>query len=355
MGIEEARVSSLGDLTKWLLDSGASSHFTPFLSNLKNAFKLLPPLNIKVADGTHLKATHQGETIINFIADEGMEVDLRLLRVLYVPGLQTRLFSIESFTSDGKTSANYSNGQVKLIFGKGTSITIDLPHLPPASFRSQHATPVYTMCGNSDPPAEDLEDLSNRKVEPVKKRMDVHLAHRIFGHKSIPALLNASNHDVWDDTTLFFGGDTWCDSCKIAVSHKQARSKTPMNINGKPLEHIFVDLVPIPEVLCGVPECRDKNFLFICDPLSKYVDKVNVENKSTEETIAKLNSWRQSMKNNGYPIFLYLRSDAGTNFTSDDFKKWCEKENITLTIAGPKHQEQNGFVEAAYKTANEMA
>ena len=93
MALETAMVSQspspLGDFINWLLDSGATSHFTPYYSDLINPTRLEPPLNIKVADGTHLKATFQGETVLNFISDEGVEVDLRLLRVLQVPGLQT--------------------------------------------------------------------------------------------------------------------------------------------------------------------------------------------------------------------------------------------------------------------------
>ena len=376
MALETRKVflSSLRDFIEWLLDSGATSHFTPFLKDLINATKLSTPLNIKVANGTTLKATHVGEVIINFISDQGVEVDLRLLRVLYVPGLQTRLFSIESFTSDGKTSAVYSNGTVKLSFGEGVSLTIELPHLPPASFSCHNdhhlIEPVVSeianeaeqqspppMCGNnSSSPAISTSELSNRQdTEIKKKRMDVNLGHRIFGHRSISALLKASESNVWEDITMVEMGDSWCDQCHIAKISKNHRSKTQMEIKGKPLEHIFIDLVPIPATLRGIPECRDKNFLFLCDPLSKFVDKVNVENKSAEETIRVLTNWRQTMKNYGFTTFLYLRSDAGSNFTSDAFKKWCEEQDISLSIAGPKHQEQNGFVEAAYRITNEMA
>ena len=57
--------------------------------------------------------------------------------MLFVPGLQTRLFSIESFTSDGKTSATYINGNVKLGFGSNITIRIGLPHLPPSIFNCE--------------------------------------------------------------------------------------------------------------------------------------------------------------------------------------------------------------------------
>ena len=89
-----------GDFAKWLLDSGATSHFTPVLSDLLEAESLSPPMYIKVADGSRMTATHKGVVEVHFVSDQGTQVNLRLLRVLYVPGLQTRLFSIEFGQTD---------------------------------------------------------------------------------------------------------------------------------------------------------------------------------------------------------------------------------------------------------------
>ena len=282
--------------------------------------------------------------------------------MLYVPGLQTRLFSIENFTSSGGNTAVYFDGRVRLGFGDDSiNLTIELPHSPPSSYTSQihpqqDKTSTSIMCGNNPTiPDPSPPTLSNRVNELAKKRMDVDLAHRIFGHRSVSALMNASNFDVWDDITMTFNGDSWCDSCKIAVAPKHPRSKIQMNIRGKPLENLFIDLIPIPAVLRGIPECKDKNFLFVCDPLSKYVDKINMDNKSATETIKNLGLWRKEMRVQGFNTFLYLRSDAGKKILSEDFKVWCKNEDITLTVAGPKHQEQNAFAESAYKTVNRMS
>ena len=104
----------IGDLKKWLLDSGATSNFTPEFQDLLQSDLLDPPLYIRVADGSRLKATHEGIVEIRFRSDQGTYINLRLLRVVYVKGLQTRLFSIESFISDGNCSAIYNHGTAKL-------------------------------------------------------------------------------------------------------------------------------------------------------------------------------------------------------------------------------------------------
>ena len=81
-----------GDLANWLFDSGASSHFTPVFRDLLQPERLTPPINIRVADGSTLQATHKGIVELHFTTNMNAQMNLRLIRVLYVPGLSTRLF-----------------------------------------------------------------------------------------------------------------------------------------------------------------------------------------------------------------------------------------------------------------------
>ena len=372
----------LGDLSNWLFDSGATSHFTPVLEDIIQPEKLDRALHIKVADGSTLRATHQGMVTLNFTSDQGIEVCLKLLRVLFVPGLQTRLFSIESFVSDGKHQVNYSGNKLQLIFPDEITITIDLPHYPSSTFMAKSISSKDTLsfCNlfqsgeaalMAKVPAPSTEDpIAGGEKSPTwidngweeqqwhlknKRRMDVEKAHRIFGHRAITSLLWASNANVWDDITLFAGADSWCDSCKIATAPKNPRSKAPMRFRGRPLEYMFVDLVPSPGKMNGVKGYNESQFLFLVDPISKYADKKNMTEKSAEATIEALIEWRREMVKKGFKVFFYLRSDAGTNFTADEFKRWCNEEGISLSIAGPRHQEQNAFAETTYKTVSQMA
>ena len=77
---------------------------------------------------------------------------------------------------------------------------------------------------------------------------------------------------------------------------------------------------------------------------------INLKEKSAQGTINALVEWRNEMIKKGFDVFFYLQSDAGFNFTSDEFQDWCKEEKITLTLARPKHQEQNAFAESTYKT-----
>jgi hypothetical protein len=123
-----------GDFAMWLLDSGATSHFTPDLNDLMDAERLQNPIYIRVADGSHLVATHVGTVELNFMSDQHIPTILRLLRVLYVPNLQTQLFSIESFVRNGRYSVLYSAQEARLQFRDNMSMTIHLPHVPPGTY-----------------------------------------------------------------------------------------------------------------------------------------------------------------------------------------------------------------------------
>jgi hypothetical protein len=150
--------------------------------------------------------------------------------------------------------------------------------------------------GRVDAPLWQPTEWNEEKLKSNKSQMNVELEHQIFGHRAISSLMAAaSNAGVWDDINMTFGGDSWYDHCKIAFSPRTALSKRPMRFTGKQLEHLFIDCVPSLGSLRGIKECKEKDFLFVCDPISRYVDKISVPDKSAATTILKLESWRGRM------------------------------------------------------------
>ena len=62
--------------------------------------------------------------------------------MLYVNGLLTRLFSIESFVSNGRFQETYSRGNVRLQFRPDISVDIHLPHVPPGTYVSREIAEI---------------------------------------------------------------------------------------------------------------------------------------------------------------------------------------------------------------------
>ena len=50
-----------------------------------------------------------------------------------------------------------------------------------------------------------------------------------------------------------------------------------------------------------------------------------------------------------------ISADAGTQFTSTEFKEECQTRGVCLTLAAPEHQETNGKVEVTWRTLRTVA
>ena len=50
-----------------------------------------------------------------------------------------------------------------------------------------------------------------------------------------------------------------------------------------------------------------------------------------------------------------ISADAGTQFTSAEFKEECQIRGVRLTLAAPEHQEMNGQVEVTWRTLRSIA
>jgi hypothetical protein len=97
-------------------DTGASSHFTPCLSDMKEVEEGLD-LGVEVADGHIVQCTARGLNEINMIADDGLTLKAFLHGVIYVPGLKRCLFSVTAFVSRGHYAIVRKN-EIKLMFGR---------------------------------------------------------------------------------------------------------------------------------------------------------------------------------------------------------------------------------------------
>ena len=70
-----------------------------------------------------------------------------------------------------------------------------------------------------------------------------------------------------------------------------------------------------------------------------------MENITTEEVMEKLDMFQSrfgKMDQFGWWDLERISADAGTQFTSTEFKYECQTRGIYLTLTSPEHQEMNG-------------
>ena len=103
---EKREIKEYGDslqLTNWILDSGATCHMTPEVSDFIPGLLEDMDKYIEVADRHHVTAKQKGQVQIQMCDDNGNTFITTLYNVLLAPDLCDRLFSIVTLMNAGHT------------------------------------------------------------------------------------------------------------------------------------------------------------------------------------------------------------------------------------------------------------
>jgi hypothetical protein len=152
----------------FLPDSGASSHFTGHFEDLNNPQPC--DVEVTVADGNKVRATHVGQADINFTTDQGVPSTLLQPATLYfIPGLSRRLFSLQAFTRDTPFSVEITHHYTRLNFGDGEFFT--WPVSQNENNLDQYALSAIQSSSTEPPLQRKSDSLSTRPI-PLEKRHD---------------------------------------------------------------------------------------------------------------------------------------------------------------------------------------
>ena len=83
-----------------------------------------------------------------------------------------------------------------------------------------------------------------------------------------------------------------------------------------------------------------------------------METITTEEVMEKLDMFQSrfgEIDQFGWWDLERISADAGTKFTSTDFKDYFQTRGVSLTLAEPEHQEMNRHVEVIWKMLRAVA
>ena len=95
------------------------------------------------------------------------------------------------------------------------------------------------------------------------------------------------------------------------------------------------------------------NYLLVVDAYSKIPKLYGMEKITTEEVMDKLDMFQSrfgKIDQFGWWNLEIISADAGTQFTSTEFKDECQTRGVSLTLAVPEHQYMNGQVEVTWRT-----
>ena len=115
----------------------------------------------------------------------------------------------------------------------------------------------------------------------------------------------------------------------------------------------FMDIIPSTAPKSLTNDTNFKNSLLIVDTYYKIPKLYGLENITTAEVMEKLDMFQSrfgKIDQFGWWDLERISADAGTQFTSTDFKEECQTPGVRLTLAAPEHQEINGQVEVTWRT-----
>ena len=127
---DERRIKEYGEssqLKNWILDSGATCHMTPEVTDFIPGSLEDTDKFIEVADGHHVTAKQKGSVRIQMCEDNGKTLFATLYNVLLAPDLCDRLFSIITLMNAGHTCI-FHKGFCTVYFGAKEDNAVTLPH-----------------------------------------------------------------------------------------------------------------------------------------------------------------------------------------------------------------------------------
>jgi hypothetical protein len=143
-------------------------------------------------------------------------------------------------------------------------------------------------------------------------------------------------------------GSLMCGIATIRSRNKEAHSGATWAG-----EYLFLD-IQHPVVKAGLTVSTSYAFyLLIVDAYSRNVKPNGLPKKSTLAMVSALREYQANHSPTGTYGFLSterIRADAGSQFTSNTFAKYCVQHGIKLRLTTPKKQYQNHLVEHTWQT-----
>ena len=161
---DERKSGKYGDssqLTNWILDSGATCHMTPEVTDFIPGSLEDTDKFIEVADGHHVTAKQKGSVQIQMCDDNGNKFIATFYNVLLAPDLCNILFSIVTLINAGHTCL-FHKGFCTAYFGADKINAVTLPH----SAQRKHAF------------SGKIKNMSKKNKFPARKKIALELLHQ---------------------------------------------------------------------------------------------------------------------------------------------------------------------------------
>lgn len=132
--------------------------------------------------------------------------------------------------------------------------------------------------------------------------------------------------------------ENFVNNCDTCLNFRNSNTDEPLitsEVPTKPWEVVGTDLY----------QFNNQNFIIVIDYFSKFIETSKLNKLDSISTISTLKS---IFARHGIPNI--IRSDQGTNYSSEEFKNFVNDWGIQHIMSSPTHAQSNGMVERCIQT-----
>ena len=297
----------------WLLDSAASHHVTPNLSNLSLSTPYEGPDDIVLGNGSGLHISHSGHATLDSFS---------LSNILCVPSMHHNLISVSQLCSSNNITIEF--------FPSFFLVKDRLTGAP--LLRGESKNNVYEW-----PNTRESAGMIKRAC--VGQKLSPETWHNRLGHPSSKVFQFLASNQIIPSTS--FKKEFNCDSCMCSKSHRLPFGMSSL-ISRKPLDLLYTDVWgPSPvKSLDGF-----SYYLLIVDHFTKYVWLFPMKFKS--DTLPIFTKFKAMIENYFSTPIVTLYSDGGGEFLG--LKPFLEKHGIQHLLTPPYTPQHNAPAERRHR------
>ena len=318
---------------RWLLDSGASSHFTHSLNDFIEYEDIKTPIFVQTASQPiHIKG--RGAVLITHnIIHRGHTIKrtTRLYPVFYIPEITGRLLSVGEFLQQGLRVY----GDTRAMILRKENSTVPLIQCMPA----KPGLTIYWL--------ETI--ITDAKAHATVYTVDYNLMHKRMGHPSKDVLRHARSKTMGFPQSLNFPSETpVCPGC--AQGKMPSMAHLPSDSHARePFEKVHSDLKSFPVESYH----KFRYFISFLDDYTSYAWVVCLRTKSS--AIGALKQYIALVNNQFDTSIKEWMSDAGGEYKSEVFLNTLKDQGVRVLQSAPYTPQQNGRAERFMRTCMDKA
>ena len=343
----------------WLLDSGASRHMTPQRSWFSTYRPVIPPIPVRVGDGSNIQAVGIGQIMVTLKNRKGTELPASIKEVLHVPDLNASLMSVNQLTQ-GCTNVIFQKDVGAVLIsdnGKGKEVgwAKQVGQLYKLQARITHTDPK-AHTAYVEPQSHNEQDDFNAQefiayTASTVARANLPTWHRRLGHLSYQYVLDMVRKGAVEGMDIIGSHRPPSDKCGACIQGKQTRAPFTASDSksSEVLELLHSDLhgPTAVQAIGGV-----NYFAVTIDDKSRKLFVHLLRHKS--EFPAWFKELKASIENLTGHRIKHLRTDGGGEYTSNDFQTFLRAEGIQHQMTEADSSPSNGVAEHAIRTLNDQ-